>query len=234
MLKNLTKILWLTTLLFIAGAGLWIYQDQFFAARKMARLEAEKRALEQVVERLSAEKRVADVLVKKQWTDHGMLKTQLLFVEYARDGTPLPARVFTLDGKMVHVDAMVIKFDRDFVKSGDALRGHSLALFTRIYGDHQAPADASMIDTPDQIPAFYRGSSSENSRFETDLWLNFWKLVDDENYRKEKGVRVAQGEAVWMPFEPDRLYTITLESAGGLNMTSQPIKGIYQAALHQS
>ncbi|HEY1686078.1 MAG TPA: hypothetical protein VGG19_15035 [Tepidisphaeraceae bacterium] len=233
-MKYFTKILWLTTLLFIAAAGLWMYQDQFFAARKLAKLEAEKHELEQVVQRLSAEKRVADCLVKKQWTDHGVLQTQVLFVEYARDGEPLPAREFTLSGKMVHIDAMVIKFDRDYVKSGDALRGHSIALFARIYGDHQTPADAPVIDAPDQIPAFYRGASSESSKFETDLWHNFWKLVDDENYRKQQGVRIAQGEAVWLPFQPDRLYTITLESAGGLNMTSQPIKGIYQAALHQS
>lgn len=234
MFKQLTKIIWLTLLLFIAGAGLWIYQDQFFAARKMAKLEAEKKQLEQVVQRLSAEKRVADVLVKKQWTEKGVLQTQLLFVEYAQNGDSLPARLFTLQGKMVHVDAMVIKFDRDFVKNGDPLRGHSIALFTKIYGDHQIPADAPMIDSPDQIPAFYRGSNSLNSKFETDLWHNFWRLVDDESYRKEKGVRVAQGEAVWLPFEPNRLYTITLEAAGGLNMTSSPIKGIYQAALKNS
>lgn len=231
MLRNLGKIIWLMILLMIGAAGLWWYQGQTATARKMAQLEAEKRELQQVVSRLSAEKRVADVLVKKQWTENGVLKTRLLFVEYARDGSALPAREFTLEGKMVHVDALVIKFDRDFVKKDDPLRGHSLALFTRIYGDHQTPADAPVIDKPDQIPAFYQGASPADVAFENELWHNFWRLTDDENYRKEKGVRVAQGEAVWLPFEPGRLYTITLEAAGGLNMTSQPIKGIYQAAM---
>jgi hypothetical protein len=45
------------------------------------------------------------------------------------------------------------------------------------------------------------------------------------------GVRVAQGEGVWRPFEPGRLYTITLESNGGLNVHSEPLRGIYQEAL---
>lgn len=236
MFRNIAKILWLSVLLVAGIVGIWIYQQQFSASKKIAQLEAEKKELKQVVDRLSAEKRVADLLVQKQWTDHGILKTQLLMVEYARDGSPLPARSFTLDGKMVHVDAMVIKFDRGFVKSGDELRGHSIALFTRIYGDHQTPADGYEIDKPGKIPDFYRGSAPADVHFEEDLWKNFWRLVDDENYRKEKGVRVAQGEAVWLPFEPGRLYTITLEAAGGLNMVSQPVKGIYQAALdaHQT
>jgi hypothetical protein len=67
--------------------------------------------------------------------------------------------------------------------------------------------------------------------FERDLWANFWKLADDEAYRKEIGVRVAQGEAVWTKFRPDLLYALTLESNGGLNITSSPLKGIYREAL---
>jgi hypothetical protein len=48
------------------------------------------------------------------------------------------------------------------------------------------------------------------------------------------GVRAtggAQGEAVWRPFEPGKLYTITLQHDGGLNITSEPLKGIYSEAL---
>ena len=42
------------------------------------------------------------------------------------------------------------------------------------------------------------------------------------------GVRIAQGEAVWRSFEPGWLYTLTLESNGGLNISPEPIKGIYR------
>ena len=44
-------------------------------------------------------------------------------------------------------------------------------------------------------------------------------------------LRVAQGEGVWVPFYPDKLYTVTLDSDGGLNITSSPLKGIYREAL---
>ncbi len=45
------------------------------------------------------------------------------------------------------------------------------------------------------------------------------------------GVRVAQGEGVWRPFEMGHLYTLTLETNGGLNIHSEPMRGVYQEAL---
>jgi hypothetical protein len=126
---------------------------------------------------------------------------------------------------------MVVKFERGYVRDDDALRGRSIALFTRIYGEKQPPEQGFRIDTPNQIPDVYRGGDPYVSDFERELWASFWKLAEDEGYRKDKGVRVAQGEGVWVPFQPERLYTLTLESDGGLNITSSPLKGIYREAL---
>ena len=139
---------------------------------------------------------------------------------------------FTIQGNTAHIDAMVIKFDHDYVAANDALKGHSIALFTKIYGDDQSPAEAAMIDTPGKIPDIYRGADPVVSEFELNLWNDFWKLYEDENYRKSKGVRALGGHGLWGPFQPDKLYTITLESDGGLNMTSEPLKGIYRAAMN--
>ena len=66
-----------------------------------------------------------------------------------------------------------------------------------------------------------------------ELWKNFWQLANEPAYREKMGVRIAQGEGVWRPFEPGNLYTITLESNGGLNITSEPVKGIYKELLHE-
>ena len=234
MLRPLGKILGLTFLLLAATAGAWYYQRAYSTEKKIEKLQDEKRQLEQVVTRLTSEKRVADVLVSNQWTTaQGTPQTTLLFVEYDRAGQPLPARSFTIDGNTAHIDAMVIKFEQGYVAENDALRGHSIALFTKIYGDHQSPADAAMIDPPGRIPDIYRGASAAVSEFEMGLWNDFWKLYEDEAYRRKKGVRALGGHGVWGPFAPDRLYTITIESDGGLNMTSEPLKGIYREALRQ-
>jgi hypothetical protein len=170
--------------------------------------------------------------VTDQKTDAaGVQHTTLLFVEYARDGSALPPKSFTIEGKEAHIDALVVKFDHGFVEQNDALRGHSIALFTKLYGDRQSPEQAFMIDQPGKIPDFYRGADPQVSSFEQELWQNFWRLADDEAYRQSKGVRIANGQGVWGPFEADKLYTITIESNGGLNISNEPLKGIYREAL---
>ena len=233
MLRSIAKLAFLTLLVAAGAVGLMLHRRDTTVAQ-LNEANQRNEQLKQVVQRLGAERRVADVIVTEQKTVDGVLKTTLLFVEYARDGSTLPARRFTVDGNIAHVDAMVVKFDRDFVQKDDPLRGHSIALFTRLYGENQPPEKAFRIDSPEQVPDVYRGADPYVTDFERELWQNFWKLAEDESYRQTKGVRVAQGEGVWVPFQPDRLYTLTLDSDGGLNITSAPLKGIHREALKHS
>jgi hypothetical protein len=235
MLRPLGKIFGLTFCLLAASVGVVYYQHAVSTEKKIEKLQDEKRQLEQVVTRLETEKRVADVLVSRQEKNPatGVLETTLLFVEYDKNGKTLPAKSFTIQGNTAHIDAMVIKFDHEYVAKNDALRGHSIALFTKIYGDHQAPSDAMMIDAPGKIPDIYQGADPVVSDFEQRLWRDFWRLYDDEGYREKQGVRALGGHGVWGPFQPDRLYTITIESDGGLNMASEPLRGIVREAMKQ-
>jgi hypothetical protein len=209
------------------------YSTHDQAQRKLAEAHAQTKRLDEVVQRLSDEKRVAEIIVTDDAMIDGVPRKTLLFVEYARDGSSLPPRSFQIAGEMVHVDAMVIRFERHFVSENDPLRGHSIALFTKIYGDHQTPEEAEMIDSPGKIPDIYRGGDPRIEPFEQSLWTDFWRLYSDESYRREKGVRASAGQGVWGPFQRDKLYTITLESDGGLSLTSTPLKAIYREALRQ-
>jgi hypothetical protein len=231
MLRAASRLIFMTALAIGGVLVLVVYQDR--TGERHARLEAEQKSeqLRQVIGRLGAERRMADVVVTDQKIVGGKTATTLLFVEYAPDGAALPAKRFTIDGNVAYVDAMVIKFDGKFVQQNDPLRGHSVALFTRLFAENQPPEKGFRIDEPNQIPDAYRGPDPYVGDFERQLWASFWKLADDEAYRKEMGVRVAQGEAVSTQFHPDRLYTLTLESDGGLNITSSPLKGIYREAL---
>ena len=143
------------------------------------------------------------------------------------------ARSFSIEGDTAHIDALVIKFDGQYVRENDPLRGQSIALFTRIYGDKQKPSEGLAIDEPGRIPDIYRGADPRVSEFEQKLWKDFWRLAQDESYRREMGVRVANGQGVWGPFEPEKLYTLTIETNGGINITSEPLRGIYREALKQ-
>src|SRR3954451_24840823 len=113
MLRTVAKLAFLALLVVAGAAGLMLHgRDTTVAQINEAKQKTEQ--LKQVVKRLEAERRVADVIVTGQKTENGVQKTTLLFVESARGGSPLPARRFTIDGNAAHLDAVVVKFDRDF------------------------------------------------------------------------------------------------------------------------
>ena len=231
MVRTLLKLVFLAALVIGGTVGLYQYEKRTSVTVKLDEQIRKTKELEEVVTRLQTERRVADVIVTDQKEVNGVVQTTLLFVEYAKDGTTLPAKRFTFEGKHAHIDAMVVKFDGKYVQNRDPLRGQSIALFTRLFGDRQTPEGAFRIDDPSQIPTIYQGADPRVSDFEQNLWQDFWKLADDKSYRESMGVRIAQGEGVWSPFELGKLYTITLEADGGLNITSEPLKGIYSEAL---
>jgi hypothetical protein len=237
MARTVIKLVMLSVLVVAGVAGLYRYEQRNGVVQQLEQEKQKTKRLEEVVAHLQGQNRVADVIVIEQREVEGVLHTTLLFVEYAKDGSPLPAKRFTFEGKTAHIDAMVINFDGKYVEGRDPLRGRSIALFTRIFGDKQTPAEAPRIDEPGHIPAIYQDADPKVSEFEQTLWKDFWRLADDEAYRKSMGVRAtggAQGEAVWRPFEPGKLYTITLQHDGGLSITSEPLKGIYSEALKRN
>jgi hypothetical protein len=234
MYRSIVKFVLLVGFVAAGSVGVYVYHKHNSVEAELEREQQRTAELRQIVQRLTAETRVADVMVTDQQKVNGVLRTSIVFVEYARDDAPLPAKRFTINGNMIHLDAMVVKFDGKFVEQNDPLRGHSVALFTRLYGDTQTPANGFPVDDPGQVPAVYRDNDPKVSQFQQELWQNFWRLADDAPYRKEMGVRVAQGEGLWRPFEPDHLYTITLEANGGLNVISEPLKGIYREAFKSS
>jgi hypothetical protein len=239
MLRAVLKLSIAVFLLTVSGLGVWQYRKYTAEQRQIADLRREKEQLQkqteqlqQVVTRLTTEKRVAEILVTERGTDAaGVPVSNLLFVEYAKDGATLPPRQFTVRGDHVHVDGLVVEFASDFIQKDDPLRGHSILLFDKIYGSGQQPMNAERIDSPGTIPDLYRGASADVSQFEQELWTNFWRLADDEKFRAEKGVKVANGKSIYGPFRTDRLYTITLDATGKMSVIDEPLKGAVGEAM---
>jgi hypothetical protein len=82
-----------------------------------------------------------------------------------------------------------------------------------------------------EVREVYRGSDPQAAEFEQRLWKDFWRLLEDESFAKQHGVRVAQGEGVWWPPEQGKLYTLSIASDGGLELKSEPVKAIYIEAM---
>lgn len=234
MIRQVLKIASLFVLLMAGAVGVWYYQQQSSAQRQIADLKRETQQLQAIVERLSTERRIAQVLVTDQQRVDGVLETTLLFVEETRDGRTQSPRRITVRGDHVYIDALVIKFDQSFLKAGDELRGQSIALFDKIFGSAQTPDQAERIDHPGRIPEIYRGTSAHVSQFEQTLWSQFWALATDAEFARANGVRVAHGQSVYGPFEPGKLYILGIEPNGNISMTAEPVPAVYREWMKQA
>lgn len=218
----------LTRLFLIAGAvGITVAAILGYRAYVDSEQRREIERLQAVVARLESESRRAEAVVVRQEERGGLTRTTFRFGEVDPNGRPLPAREFTVDGDVVFFDALVIRFDGERVKAGDPLRGHSLALFRRVFGEFQRPADGFAIDgaSAGGVPDVFR-ARPRATPFETQLWARFWDLAADPEAAAREGVSVAQGEAVYTRMRPGLLYRITLAANGGLSIRPEPLSAV--------
>lgn len=175
--------------------------------------------LDTAVRLLKIDRRVARIDVLEQWTPEGSDRphTKLQFVEVDEAGQPLgEPKVMTIDGDLLYVDYWVVKFDDKFVEQGnDPLRGASICLLRRLFGEYQQPSEGQVVDAAGKRPAAY-GRGVPLSDFESDLWQNFWHYANDRAKAESAGVRAAHGEAPSIKLMPGKSYKIVIRSSGGL------------------
>ena len=122
--------------------------EQDLAASELARQQTEA-AL-----RSKVDHRTARLEVLEQSTDaSGAVTTRVRFVEVDGDGEPIgPGEEVTIQGSRVYVESLVIKFSDDYVEGGDALRGTSVCLFQRLYGEDTPASAGHRLDSAGQRP----------------------------------------------------------------------------------
>lgn len=205
----------LVLLLLAVGAYLvWDYLN------REAQLRERIRVLQEVVSRLNAEYRVAQVLVRDQKLDEsGQVVTTVEFRELDRDSRPLPPVTATLVGSESYFEALVIRFQNEYVEKGDALRGRSVILFRRMYGSATAPDQGVLIDpaASDGVPSVYRVSAKPGA-LEADLWGRFWFYASHPKEAAALGVSVMQVQAVGVRPVPNMIYELRVQNNGGMNI----------------
>ena len=239
--RSVMKVVFLGVLVVAGWVGLYVYEkyssrDTALEDAIKARLaaEAESNRLKGVVSHLQSEERRADILVIPSLDPSDQSHTTLLFQEYAQDGvSPLPPKLFRIEGNEAHIDSLVVKFKGKYVEGKDELRGRNLVLFTKLFGNRQTPEKAFVIDKPGHIPAIYAGADGKVSEFEQQIWKDFWKLAEDKGYRDQMGVDVVEGKSVWWPFKPGYRYMLSRQADADVTMRSEPIPASYQEMLKQ-
>lgn len=189
----------------------------------------ERRMLREVIGRLNAETRLAEVLVTKSEYEESSkkIKTTIKFLEFDTKGKSLKPRYFTFKGNIIQFQSLVVRFEDPFVMSGDKLRGKSISLFLKAFVLDEQETQVFTITPTKGVPAGYQVFTKEKQRqFEEKIWAGFWDYALDPKNRAQAGIKNAQIEAPGSLFLPGTIYRLVLEHDGGLRIDASPIPEI--------
>jgi hypothetical protein len=233
--RSRSALVWLILLVGAGSGGIYVADRLILAPgremeRKLAERDTQIRALTERAQALEAavrllrhtERRARIVVLDQGPGADGHLVTRIRFSELDSQGNPIgEPREFTVTGDEVYVDTLVIKFEDEFVTAGDALKGQSLLLFRRIFGDRLRPVDAHVLDREGQMPQAYAAEKAP-SAFERELWQQFWMLANDPAEARRRGIRALHGEAVSTKLRKGGVYAVTFRSTGELTIQLAP------------
>jgi len=177
-------------------------------------LFTENKELKQAIENLTFEEQIGYAKVVRQTEKDGKTMTTLKFVETARND-PLEVvfeSEFSLEGDVVHFDALIIKFGDEFVRDG---KGRSLYLWRRVYGEYMSPSEGSPITIHGREPERYRGLLEKLGFREKELfWAEIWDLAHDRRRLIDYGIEAVFGSAVYSELRPGLIYIFKISSTG--------------------
>ncbi len=204
---------------FLAGSGVFRSADH---ERAIAALEEQIDELQLRLELLRERTRVAHIDQVDQGPSEqrpGGVRTRFRFREVDAEGRTLgtPQR-FEVEGDLAYFDARIIKFDDAFVEQRDLLRGSSILLFQRVFGEYQAPAEGFPIDAVGARPAAYAAGAEGPAAFHEELWRDFWRYANEPEVARRSGVRAMHGEAPSIRLAKGRSYELELRTSGGLSI----------------
>jgi len=191
----------------------------FFVFRFYTRYAQENRILKEMISRLEADSRIAEVLVTGVNYDEANKKTYttIKFLEFDADNNPLKPMYFTFSGNIIQFQSLVIRFDDIHIRRGDRLKEKSAYLFWKVFMLDGPNTKEYEITKSYEIPQGYRLEGKRDS-FEKELWERFWEYALSPEKAKEKGIKNAQIEAPGTMFVPGMLYKIKIEHDGGIRI----------------
>ncbi len=206
----------LLPIIFLVIIGLWIAQ-RFHEQEK----------LKQVIARLQADSRAAEVLVTGVNYNEDFKKnfTTIKFLEYDTQGKALVPKYFTFPGNIIQFQSLVVRFDDRFVTGGDALKGKSVYLFWKAFMLDGPNTREFPITYLNEIPGGYKIEGTEDGA-ERRFWNKFWAYAFDSKAATQAGIKNVQIEAPGTTFIPGYLYTIKIEHDGGLRIDTQALPEI--------
>ena len=177
------------------------------------RIVGERFLLKEIIKRLEAQSRVAEVIVTEQNMDPltKCMKTTIKFLEYDACQKPLPAKYFAFLKDIIQFQSLVVRFDVAYVERGHSLKGKSIYLFMKVFALDKEHTEIYVLNETGAIPEGYK---VKGGGFEERVWTKFWTYALNEKEAEQHGIKNVQIEAPVSKFVPGYLYTVNIEHYG--------------------
>ena len=191
------------------------------------KLVYEKKVLNEIIDRLQADSRLAEILVTNVEFNPLTQKhmTTIKFLEFDTKGKPLSPKYFTFAGNIIQFQSLVVRFNDVYIKNADELKGKSAVLFWKVFmldGSNTQEYEITKFNT---VPEGYKIEGGKNA-FEEKIWQKFWVYALDNQEAEKSGIKNAQIEAPGTKFVPGLLYTLKIEHDGGIRIDASRIPAI--------
>jgi hypothetical protein len=209
-----TPYILIIVLLLAAGIVAYVLKNQFYGIMTIRQLLAENKELKAAISNLTAEDQIGYAKVIDQNSVGGKLVTRIRFVETDRADKlrHILEKDYTIQGDIVHFDALIVKFTDKKVTSGDE---KALYLWRRVYGENQAPAEGFVIEDAGTEPARYKGLTAKLGLRDRKLfWDSIWALANNPEALAECGVTAIYGNAIYYRLEKGYIYVFKITATG--------------------
>ena len=199
------------------GFGGWKYFSHSpykEAVMTIHKLLTENTELKQAITNLTEEDQIGYAKIISQEEKDGTLYTTIKFVETARNDNlkKILEKEYTIEGDIVHFDALIVKFGNKMVTDGKA---KALYLWRRIYGEKMAPEDGYAIEEPGTEPQRYKNLLEalpvEHCKL---FWTNIWDLANDPNKLRDYGIDAIYGDVLYFKMKKGLVYTFKITPTG--------------------
>ena len=204
--------------LIIIGAAIvglaYLARGPYKAAVTIHELLAENKDLKQAITNLTDEDQIGYAKVISQETKDGELFTTIKFVETARDDKlkKILEKEYTIEGDIVHFDALIVKFGNKMVTDG---RARAMYLWRRVYGEKMTPEEGFAIEQPGAEPQRYKDLLEALPIEQRQMfWSNIWDLANDPEKLAEYDIDAIYGNAIYSRLRSGLIYIFKMTSTG--------------------
>jgi hypothetical protein len=213
-MKKSTLVILLIFILLLTGIAAYILKNQFYGIMTIRELLAENKELKLAISNLTAEDQIGYAKVIDQKSIDGKQLTTIRFVETDRADKlkRILEKEYTVEGDIVHFDALIVKFSDKLVSSGTE---KSLYLWRRVYGEEMPPSSGFSIEDPNTEPLRYKGLTSKLSlRHQKLFWDGIWSLASNPEALRDSGVTAIYGNAIYSRLQKGYIYIFKITATG--------------------